>query len=177
MAPADAVRVDLATAWMELQSALSHALGGHAPAEQDDGPSTSKPSVRSQPSPSRKLARISQPPASAQAEAKPRPIVPFSPEYYVACSIGGMLSCGLTHLLVTPLDVVKCNIQNNPVKYDGIWQGFKLVVAEQGVQGLFRGWVPTLLGYSAQGICKFGFYEYFKRCVACCRAQEHRLSA
>lgn len=25
-----------------------------------------------------------------------------------------------------------------------------------------KGWAPTLLGYSAQGLCKFGFYEYFK---------------
>lgn len=34
---------------------------------------------------------------------------------------------------------------------------------EQGVKGFFRGWVPTLLGYSAQGACKFGFYEFFKK--------------
>jgi len=29
--------------------------------------------------------------------------------------------------------------------------------------GLIEGWLPTLLGYSAQGACKFGFYELFKR--------------
>ena len=34
---------------------------------------------------------------------------------------------------------------------------------EQGIRGFFRGWVPTLLGYSAQGACKFGFYEFFKK--------------
>jgi solute carrier family 25 phosphate transporter 3 len=27
---------------------------------------------------------------------------------------------------------------------------------------LARGWLPTLIGYSAQGLAKFGFYEYFK---------------
>ena len=32
-----------------------------------------------------------------------------------------------------------------------------------GALGLVRGWFPTLLGYSAQGACKFGFYEYFKK--------------
>jgi len=37
---------------------------------------------------------------------------------------------------------------------------------EQGAAGFFRGWVPTLLGYSAQGACKFGFYEYFKKLYA-----------
>lgn len=29
---------------------------------------------------------------------------------------------------------------------------------------LTLGWLPTLLGYSAQGLCKFGFYEIFKVC-------------
>jgi solute carrier family 25 phosphate transporter 3 len=37
------------------------------------------------------------------------------------------------------------------------------LLKEQGVRGFFRGWVPTLLGYSAQGACKFGFYEFFKK--------------
>lgn len=27
---------------------------------------------------------------------------------------------------------------------------------------LCKGWAPTLIGYSAQGFCKFGFYEIFK---------------
>merc|ERR1711885_40987 len=34
--------------------------------------------------------------------------------------------------------------------------------AEQGVRGLFLGWAPTAIGYSMQGLCKFGFYEFFK---------------
>lgn len=37
------------------------------------------------------------------------------------------------------------------------------MLKEQGFRGFFRGWVPTLLGYSAQGACKFGFYEFFKK--------------
>jgi hypothetical protein len=32
--------------------------------------------------------------------------------------------------------------------------------------GLFRGWFPTLIGYSAQGAGKFGLYEYFKKTYA-----------
>jgi len=35
----------------------------------------------------------------------------FSPAYYGACSAGGVFSCGLTHMAVTPLDLVKCNMQ------------------------------------------------------------------
>ena len=33
----------------------------------------------------------------------------------------------------------------------------------EGPRGLFTGWFPTSIGYSLQGLCKFGFYEYFKK--------------
>ncbi|KAF2611128.1 hypothetical protein F2Q70_00007403 [Brassica cretica] len=51
----------------------------------------------------------------------------------------------------------------DPAKYKSISSGFGILMKEQGVKGFFRGWVPTLLGYSAQGACKFGFYEFFKK--------------
>lgn len=35
----------------------------------------------------------------------------YSPAFYAACTFGGILSCGLTHMAVTPLDLVKCNMQ------------------------------------------------------------------
>ncbi|XP_078441025.1 mitochondrial phosphate carrier protein 3, mitochondrial-like [Wolffia australiana] len=87
----------------------------------------------------------------------------YSPRFYAACTFGGIASCGLTHMAVTPLDLVKCNMQINPAKYKSISSGFGVLLQEQGVRGFFRGWVPTLLGYSAQGACKFGFYEFFKK--------------
>lgn len=37
-----------------------------------------------------------------------------------------------------------------------------MTVAEDGLRGLSKGWAPTLIGYSMQGLCKFGFYEVFK---------------
>ena len=40
--------------------------------------------------------------------------------------------------------------------------GFKLTAKEEGMRGLAKGWAPTLIGYSMQGLCKFGFYEVFK---------------
>ena len=36
---------------------------------------------------------------------------PHTSSYYLKCCLGGVLSCGLTHLMVTPLDVAKCNMQ------------------------------------------------------------------
>jgi solute carrier family 25 phosphate transporter 3 len=40
--------------------------------------------------------------------------------------------------------------------------GFKVSIAEGGMKGMARGWAPTFLGYSMQGLGKFGFYEVFK---------------
>merc|ERR1711994_107530 len=83
-------------------------------------------------------------------------------KYYALCGFGGVLSCGLTHTAVVPLDLVKCRIQVDPAKYKGLGNGFKVTLAEDGTRGLAKGGAPTLIGYSAQGIGKFGFYEGFK---------------
>merc|ERR1712045_983392 len=40
--------------------------------------------------------------------------------------------------------------------------GFKVTMAESGLREFGKGWAPTLIGYSMQGLCKFGFYEVFK---------------
>jgi len=87
---------------------------------------------------------------------------PHTDEYYLKCMLGGLLSCGITHTLVTPLDVAKCNMQVDPAKYTGTFQALGLIMKEEGVGGLLKGWAPTAIGYSMQGIVKFGFYEFFK---------------
>ena len=38
--------------------------------------------------------------------------------------------------------------------------------SEEGWLGLTKGWAPTLIGYSLQGLGKFGFYEIFKNFYA-----------
>ncbi|KAB0336945.1 hypothetical protein FD755_025792, partial [Muntiacus reevesi] len=60
-----------------------------------------------------------------------------SVKFYALCGFGGVFSCGLTHTAVVPLDL-------------------------GGFRGLAKGWAPTLIGHSLQGLCKFGFYEVFK---------------
>nr|XP_043607942.1 mitochondrial phosphate carrier protein 3, mitochondrial-like isoform X2 [Erigeron canadensis] len=91
------------------------------------------------------------------APSEPGKIKMFSPAYYAACTIGGTLACGTTHTAVTPLDVVKCNMQIDPVKYKTISSGFGVLLKEQGLKGFYKGWAPTLLGYSVQDIalCPF----------------------
>ncbi|KOX79931.1 Phosphate carrier protein, mitochondrial [Melipona quadrifasciata] len=65
-----------------------------------------------------------------------------SNKYFMLCGLGGILSCGITHTMVTPLDLV--------------------TLAEDGTRGLVKGWAPTFFGYSIQGMFKFGLYEVFK---------------
>jgi len=86
-----------------------------------------------------------------------------SQKYFALCAFGGVLSCGITHTAVTPLDLVKCRLQVDKEKYKSIGNGFKVTLAEGGAKGLVLGWAPTAIGYSAQGLCKFGFYEVFKK--------------
>jgi len=85
-----------------------------------------------------------------------------SMQFYALCGLGGVLSCGITHTALVPLDLVKCRIQVNPEKYKSIVNGFSVTVKEDGFKGLGKGWAPTAIGYSMQGLGKFGLYEVFK---------------
>jgi len=94
----------------------------------------------------------------------------YSPTYYAMCGIGGILSCGLTHAFMTPLDLVKCNAQVNKEMFPSAIKGVQAIYSgkasslgfQSGFTGLVKGWGPTLVGYSIQGLGKFGFYELFK---------------
>ena len=48
----------------------------------------------------------------------------FSPEYYAACTLGGIIACGPTHSAVTPLDLVKCRRQVDSSIYKSNVQGW-----------------------------------------------------
>jgi solute carrier family 25 phosphate transporter 3 len=79
--------------------------------------------------------------------------------YYFKCMLGGMFACGLTHTAIVPLDVAKCQKQLNSAFSTGMIDGISKVKANGQ---LTLGWQPTLIGYSLQGLGKFGFYEIFK---------------
>lgn len=79
--------------------------------------------------------------------------------YYFKCMIGGSLACGLTHTAIVPLDVMKCKKQLDSSFCKGMGDGLSKVKANGH---LTLGWSPTLIGYSLQGLGKFGFYEMFK---------------
>jgi len=94
---------------------------------------------------------------------QPGAITPNSSEYFAVCGLAGILSCGLTHGLMTPVDMVKCNKQNNPdIFTKGMLGNMKILAGYKGIRGLGRGWAPTFVGYSFQGLGKFGLNDMFK---------------
>ena len=68
--------------------------------------------------------------------------------YYIKCMIGGAIACGLTHCLVTPLDLIKCRRQVDPSLYNSFGQAFYTIIHSEGYEGLVTGWLPTLIGYN-----------------------------
>jgi solute carrier family 25 phosphate transporter 3 len=93
--------------------------------------------------------------------------------YYFKCMIGGALACGLTHTAICPLDIIKCRMQVNPGLYKSIGDAFTTIRTTEGAKGLTLGFAPTLIGYSLQGLGKFGFYELFKDVYAGIVGQEN----
>ncbi|KEF59992.1 uncharacterized protein A1O9_04840 [Exophiala aquamarina CBS 119918] len=89
-------------------------------------------------------------------------IEPNSTKYFASCMLGGIVACGPTHTLVTPLDLVKTRRQVDTKLYKGNFSAWRSIFANEGVRGVFFGWSPTLVGYSFQGMGKYGFYEVFK---------------
>lgn len=81
--------------------------------------------------------------------------------YYCKCLVGGVLSSTIRWVL-TPLDAIKCNMQVNPAKYTTFSSGLSLFYREQGLAGIYRGFLPTVLAYSSQTGSKYMMYEAFK---------------
>ncbi|CAD5225237.1 unnamed protein product [Bursaphelenchus okinawaensis] len=103
---------------------------------------------------------------SQQNEMKEKMIRVGTTQYLVVSGLAGTLVCGGSHLLSTPLDVLKCRIQVDKAKFPDLGTAYRVTLQEEGIRGLARGWSPTLLGYGAQGFAKFGFYESFKKLIS-----------
>ncbi|SCV01569.1 LAMI_0G12288g1_1 [Lachancea mirantina] len=101
--------------------------------------------------------------SSPDSHSMPDSHIPlYSPEYYAACTLGGMIACGPTHSAVTPLDLVKCRRQVDPALYTSNLDGWRKIVRGEGTSKIFTGLGATFIGYSFQGALKYGGYEYFK---------------
>lgn len=86
-----------------------------------------------------------------------------SSKYYALCGVGGLLSCGITHTLVTPLDMVKCRIQTNPAKYKSIVNGFRVTTWTSIIQDQYL--ISVLyLGFN----CRWGYARACERLGSHC---------
>ncbi|KAK5452254.1 Cu/Pi carrier [Exophiala xenobiotica] len=103
------------------------------------------------------------PPSADTLKSQPfGKIEPNSTKYFAACMIGGIIACGPTHTSVTPLDLVKTRRQVDPKLYTSNFKAWRTIYGSDGLRGVFFGWAPTFVGYSFQGLGKYGFYEIFK---------------
>ncbi|KAI8982681.1 mitochondrial carrier domain-containing protein [Pilobolus umbonatus] len=50
----------------------------------------------------------------------------------------------------------------SPGLYKNVFNGWQTIMKKEGFGGLFTGVGATAIGYSLQGLGKYGFYEYFK---------------
>ena len=65
------------------------------------------------------------------------------------------------HVLVSS-SLLPIHYQVDPAKYKGLGSGLRTLVAEEGATGIWKGFGPTFVGYSLQGMFKYGLYEVFK---------------
>ena len=77
--------------------------------------------------------------------------------------LSGALCSSSVHLVLTPIDVVKTNIQTNPQKYTDPLTALRIVYEEGGPTGFFAGWVPTFFGFFINGGISYTAIEFFRR--------------
>lgn len=68
-------------------------------------------------------------------------------------------------LLYISFDLLKYSFRTRlqiSKEYNGVSDAFFKILRQEGARSLLLGMGPTFIGYSIQGACKFGFFEYFK---------------
>eukprot|EP01116_Phalansterium_solitarium_P002784 TRINITY_DN13058_c0_g1_i1.p1 TRINITY_DN13058_c0_g1~~TRINITY_DN13058_c0_g1_i1.p1 ORF type:complete len:272 (-),score=81.18 TRINITY_DN13058_c0_g1_i1:133-948(-) len=98
-----------------------------------------------------------------------RAVEAHSSEYFAVSAVGGALASAVPYALLTPLELIKTNIQVHPNHFHSLlpsWYAIKDGVAELGFRGgvrsLTAGLGATLAGYTLHGGLQFGLYEVFR---------------
>ncbi|ORZ16301.1 mitochondrial carrier domain-containing protein [Absidia repens] len=98
---------------------------------------------------------------------------PTGIDLYSRFALAGALGCGITHGLMTPVDVVKTRIQLSPEIYN------KTSGKNRRCRCLIDRLWPTATGYFIQGALKFGGYEFWKKTfidlIGVDKAREYRM--
>jgi len=97
------------------------------------------------------------------SSTNPAVVSPDSYSYFGLCLVGGACSSSVRWLL-TPIDLVKVNLQAHPGLWPkGVKQGLTTIYSQEGLSGLYRGLTPTIIAYATQSGVKYATYEYLKR--------------
>lgn len=86
--------------------------------------------------------------------------------FYVRSAFAGGICTFTAHTVLVPIDVIKTRIQINPSEYSGMVSSFKKIRHEEGLKALVLGMGPTTVGYTLQGMAKFGIFEIFKKKIS-----------
>jgi solute carrier family 25 (mitochondrial ornithine transporter) member 2/15 len=78
---------------------------------------------------------------------------------FFSATIGSIL-CSYTG---QPLDTVKVRMQTSPELYHTVWQSTMKTITDEGVNALWKGSVPTVMGMIAENCIAFGLNEALKR--------------
>jgi solute carrier family 25 citrate transporter 1 len=91
------------------------------------------------------------------------------------------LGAGMTEaaLVVTPSETIKTKMINDKSnaspRYKGLVHGTKLIVAEEGIGGIYRGLGPVMARQGANSAVRFSTYSYFKSTLQQWRGNEEPL--
>ena len=83
--------------------------------------------------------------------------------------LSGSIAAIVSDTILQPLDTVKTRQQfvgdsvASRYVYKNIFDAFLTIGRQEGMRGLFRGWVPTMFGSFPAGAIYFGTYESMKR--------------
>lgn len=82
--------------------------------------------------------------------------------YLSKVGAAGAVCASLAHIATVPVDVVKTRCQIEPARFPNGAVALRTIVAQEGLLGLGRGFLPTSVGYAVQGFFKFGVFEALK---------------
>lgn len=82
-------------------------------------------------------------------------------------SCGALSGCASV-LASYPFDLVRCRLsaqESTARHYNGIWDCLRKIYMQEGVFGIYRGIVPTMLGIAPYVALNFSSFEFLKACA------------
>lgn len=101
----------------------------------------------------------------------------LSPSSFSLICLSGALCASVSHVLLTPFELVKTRMQVSPGDFSSAPECAGAIVKEKGLAGLFSGADTIALGFFVQGGVAFGFTDLFRRLGVAYAGGEGRFEA